>query len=80
VGWKRLSKGPEGFRYTHCARIVAVADVFDALTSKRRYKEPFGVEHSLAVIRKGRGIHFDPDVADAFFAVQDEIRTVLLIQ
>jgi len=73
-------RGLKGLEIPIAARIVAIADVFDALTSKRRYKESFGVEHSLAVIRKGRGIHFDPDVADAFFAAQDEIRTVLLIQ
>ena len=54
-------------------RITAIADAFDALTSKRPYKEPFSVEKSLAIIRKGKGSHFDPDVVDAFFAIQDEI-------
>jgi len=57
-------------------RITAIADAFDALTSKRPYKEPFSVEKSLAIIRKGRGNHFDPDVVDAFFAIQDEILTI----
>jgi putative two-component system response regulator len=57
-------------------RIAAIADVFDALTSKRPYKEPFSVEKSLAIIREGRGSHFDPDVVDAFFAIQDEILTI----
>ena len=57
-------------------RISAIADVFDALTSKRPYKEPFSVEKSLAIIRKGKGSHFDPDVADAFFAVQDEVLSI----
>ena len=54
-------------------RITAIADVFDALTSKRPYKEPFSVEKSLTIVREGRGSHFDPDVVDAFFAIQDEI-------
>ena len=54
-------------------RITAIADVFDALTSKRPYKEPFSVEDSLVIIGEGRGSHFDPDVEDAFFAIQDEI-------
>jgi Response regulator containing a CheY-like receiver domain and an HD-GYP domain len=54
-------------------RITAIADVFDALTSKRPYKESFSVEKSLAIIKEGRGIHFDPAVVDAFFAIQDEI-------
>jgi putative two-component system response regulator len=57
-------------------RITAIADAFDALTSKRPYKEPFSVEKSLAIIRKGRGNHFDPDVVDAFFAIQDEILNI----
>jgi putative two-component system response regulator len=68
--------GLKGIEIPIAGRITAIADVFDALTSKRPYKEPFCVEHSLDVIRKGRGIHFDPDVVDAFFAVQDEILTV----
>ena len=58
------------------ARITAIADVFDALTSQRPYKEPFSEEKSLAMIREGRGNHFDPDVVDAFFAVQDEILAI----
>jgi putative two-component system response regulator len=58
------------------ARIAAIADVFDALTSKRPYRKPFSVEESLAIIRDGRGSHFDPDVVDAFFAIQDEILTI----
>jgi putative two-component system response regulator len=57
-------------------RIAAIADVFDALTSKRPYKEPFSVEKALAIIREGRGSHFDPDVVDAFFAIQDEILSI----
>lgn len=57
-------------------RITAVADVFDALTSKRPYKEAFSVEESLAIIKEGSGSHFDPDVVDAFFAIKDEILTI----
>lgn len=48
------------------ARIFAVADVFDALTSKRPYKEAFSVEISVGIIREGRGSHFDPAVAELF--------------
>ena len=54
-------------------RITAIADVFDALTSKRPYKDPFSIDKSLAIIWEGRGIHFDPAVVDAFFAVKDKI-------
>ena len=55
------------------ARIVALADVFDALSSKRAYKEAFPLEKAFAIIREGKGSHFDPKVVDAFFNVIDEI-------
>lgn len=48
-------------------RICAVADVFDALTSRRPYKEPFSNEESLTIMRAGRGSHFDPQILDVFF-------------
>jgi len=66
----------KGIEIPIAGRIAAIADVFDALTSKRPYKEPFSVEKSLTIIREGKGSHFDPDVADAFFAIQDEILTI----
>ena len=50
------------------ARIFAVADVFDALTSKRPYKEPFTLAASIGIIGEARGSHFDPLVADLFLA------------
>jgi putative two-component system response regulator len=65
--------GEKGKEISIAGRIVAVADVFDALTSKRPYKEPFPIEKSLAIVKEARGTHFDPDVVDAFFAIQDEI-------
>jgi putative two-component system response regulator len=54
-------------------RIVAVADVFDALVSARPYKEPLSVEESFDIIEDDRGSHFDSDIVDAFFAIKDEI-------
>ncbi len=48
------------------ARIFAVVDVFDALTSRRPYKEPFSLETSMGIIRKDRCKHFDPKIADLF--------------
>jgi len=68
--------GLKGTEIPIAGRIAAIADVFDALTSKRPYKEPFSVEKSLTIIMEGRGSHFDPDVVDAFFAIQDEILTI----
>ncbi len=54
-------------------RIAAIADVFDALTTKRPYKDPFPLEKAYGIIKESRGSHFDPDVVDAFFAVEGEI-------
>lgn len=48
------------------ARIFAIADVFDALTSRRPYKEPFSLEESLDIISQSCGKHFDPEVTDLF--------------
>ena len=59
------------------ARIMAVADVFDALVSKRSYKDGFPFEKAMAIISEGRGIHFDPHVADAFIHASDEVREVM---
>jgi putative two-component system response regulator len=70
---------PDGLRGTEIpvvCRITAIADVFDALTSKRPYKEPFSIEKSMSIIMEGRGSHFDPDVLDAFIAVKDEILSI----
>jgi len=54
-------------------RITAVADVFDALTSKRPYKPAFSREKSFQILEEGRGSHFDPVVLDAFFSCKDDI-------
>ncbi|ACL04595.1 HD domain-containing phosphohydrolase [Desulfatibacillum aliphaticivorans] len=57
-------------------RISAVADVFDALTSRRPYKEPISVEDSFAIIAEGRSLRFDPVVVDAFFSAKPEILAI----
>jgi putative two-component system response regulator len=60
---------PHGFKTTVTpieGRIVAVADVFDALTNARPYKEAWPLEKAIATIEAERGTHFDPDVVDAF--------------
>ncbi|HIB65753.1 MAG TPA: response regulator [Phycisphaerales bacterium] len=58
------------------ARILALGDVYDALTSKRVYKDAFSHEKSRDIIVEGRGQHFDPKVVDAFLAVEDEFRRI----
>jgi putative two-component system response regulator len=55
------------------ARIVGLADVFDALTSKRPYKEPYPIEVAVNIIKKERGQSLDPDIVDAFLDCVDEI-------
>lgn len=57
-------------------RIVAVADVFDALTSARPYKPAWPLDKALALLQEQRSKHFDPQVVDAFFAVQPQIMQV----
>jgi putative two-component system response regulator len=51
------------------ARLMAVADVYDALISKRIYKPPFSHAEAVAVMQDGRGTHFDPDILDAFVEI-----------
>jgi response regulator RpfG family c-di-GMP phosphodiesterase len=58
------------------ARLMALADVYDALISRRIYKEPFTHEAAVAHILLGRGEHFDPAVSDAFQAIQEEFRQI----
>ncbi|MBK9777873.1 MAG: response regulator [bacterium] len=58
------------------ARIVAVADVFDALTSSRPYKKAWSVEEALQLLTSGSGSHFDPVCISAFMARLDEVRAI----
>jgi putative two-component system response regulator len=58
------------------ARLMAVADVYDALISRRVYKEGMPHEKAVGIIVEGKGLHFDPDVADAFVGLQDEFRAI----
>jgi len=54
-------------------RIVALADVFDALASPRRYKRAFSIDETVAQVRAERGTHFDPDLVDVFLDGLDEL-------
>jgi putative two-component system response regulator len=58
------------------ARLMAVADVYDAMISKRVYKPAFTHETALELIRQGRGEHFDPDIADAMLEIEEEIMAI----
>lgn len=58
------------------ARILALGDVYDALTSKRCYKDAFSHEKSVSIILDGKGNHFDPDVVDAFQKTESEFMRI----
>lgn len=62
------------------ARVMAVADVFDALVSRRSYKEPFSVDEAFEIIREEAGSHFDPLIVKAFMNAEDEIRRIQLLK
>ena len=58
------------------ARLMAVADVYDALISRRVYKNSVPHEQAVAIIQEGRGVHFDPDITDAFVELQESFRAI----
>lgn len=68
-----LGKGKKGAEIPIAGRIVALADVYDAMISKRIYKEAFREDMALSYIRQQSGKHFDPEVVEAFFAIYDVI-------
>jgi response regulator RpfG family c-di-GMP phosphodiesterase len=70
-------EGLKGEAIPLSARIMAVADVFDALVSKRSYKDGFPFEKAMGIIQEGIGNHFDPNVAGAFIEASDEVRTIM---
>ena len=78
--WYNGEGYPEGLRGEQiplCGRIVALADVYDALTTRRVYKQAFEHTHAKAIILEGRGTQFDPDVVDAFLARENDFLVVL---
>ena len=70
--------GLKGEEIPLSARIMAVADVFDALVSRRSYKEGFPFEKAMAIIREGAGSHFDPNVAGALLNASDEVYQIMI--
>lgn len=70
---------PEGLKGENIplsARLMAVADVYDALISRRVYKPPFPHAKAVGILAEGRGTHFDPVILDAFLAIQDEFLAI----
>ena len=70
--------GLKGEEIPLSARIMAVADVFDALVSRRSYKEGFPMERAMQIIHEGSGTHFDPQIVEAFERARDEVEQIML--
>ena len=64
-------EGRKGEAIPISARLMAIADVYDALISRRVYKEPMPHEKAVEIIRQSRGTHFDPEVVDAFLSIDN---------
>jgi len=69
-------EGLKGEAIPLSARLMAVADVYDALISERVYKKGMPHEDAVAIMRQGRGTHFDPDILDAFLELHEEFRAI----
>ena len=69
--------GIKGYDIPLAGRIVAIADVFDALTSKRPYKEAWSLEKAVEHLISQKGKHFDPELIDAFLSCTDEIKAIM---
>lgn len=69
--------GLKGEQIPLSARIMAVADVFDALVSVRSYKKSFTFEQAMDIIKEGSGTHFDPAIVKAFVNASDQVRKVM---
>jgi putative two-component system response regulator len=68
--------GLAGEQIPLAARLMAVADVFDALLTSRPYKAAMTREQAITIIEQGSGTHFDPQVVDAFMTITDELRKI----
>jgi len=68
--------GIEGEAIPLAPRIVAIADVYDALRMERSYKKPFTHDESIAIIKKDAGTHFDPGLVQIFVSLENEFRNI----
>ena len=57
-------------------RLMAIIDVYDALVSVRVYKPAYSHAEAMQIIRDGRNKHFDPEIVDAFFEIDEEIKAI----
>ena len=66
-------EGLDGEKIPLCARIMAIADVFDAVSAKRCYRDAMPIDQCFQIIENGRGTDFDPDLVDVFLDAKEEI-------
>lgn len=69
-------RGLKGEEIPLSGRLIALADVYDALISKRVYKPAFSHEKACSIIREGKETHFDPDIVDAFDRCEEEFKKI----
>jgi putative two-component system response regulator len=69
--------GLRGLDIPLLGRLMAIADVYDALTSTRPYKKPFSHEESAAIVIEGAGTHFDPVLVDVFKRVKEDFAAIV---
>lgn len=69
-------EGLDGEKIPLCARIMAIADVFDAVSAKRCYRDAMPIDQCFQIIENGRGTDFDPDLVDVFLDAKEEIKKV----
>ena len=71
-------EGLKGEAIPVSGRLMALADVYDALISRRVYKPPFTHQRAVEIILQGQGSHFDPEMVDAFMEIQEDFRQIAL--
>lgn len=70
-------KALKGRQIPLSARILAIADVFDALVSKRQYKESMTLKEAFEIMKKERGVSFEPEILDVFLALEEELQALM---
>lgn len=69
-------EGIKGEEIPLCARIMAIVDVFDAVSEKRCYRDAMPLEQCFVIIEEGRGTHFDPTIVDVFLSIRQKVEAV----
>jgi response regulator RpfG family c-di-GMP phosphodiesterase len=75
---KGYPRGLKGDQIPVAGRLMAIVDVYDALTTRRRYRQPLSHDQAVELIVNGYGTHFDPDVVDAFLRTAPMMRDVAM--